>query len=114
MIKDRHYWLNLDFTAAASRLPTEKSERLRSEWLGDILTSATSRCSREVLTSDFMRSLIGEPDRTRQRKDGEVWEYDWVGRFGPDEYQSCTPLVFQEGRLVGVEREGQIVYTDLT
>jgi hypothetical protein len=112
MIKDEEYWLGLDLSALALRIPSERPSRLRSEELGDAIWAVIIRCERhETLTPDFIQSLLGMPDRVRQRpeSDDTVWEYDWIGTHGPDEYASSTSIVFRDGRMVRIERDSEVL-----
>lgn len=109
MIKDGVYFCGLDLVAVSARIPSDRESRLRSEELGDIVVALLHRCATEIITPQMISSLLGEPDRTRRLDGGElVWEYDWIGKHGPNEYSSHTPIVFRSGRMVGIEDEGEI------
>lgn len=114
MFKDEDFYRSLDLPAVALRIPADRASRLRSEALGDILWAVMDRCATEMITQEFIRSLLGEPDRLHQRDCGEaqVWEYDWIGMHGPNEYSSCTPIVFRDGRMVGIERDDEVLTFD--
>src|SRR3974377_938845 len=103
MIKHIHYYRQLDLSAVASRIPAERSARLCSEELWDVFNAIADRCRTEAVSSDQLRSLLGDPDRVYRRECGEVWCYNWVGQHGLNHYESCTPLAIADGRVVGVD-----------
>jgi hypothetical protein len=82
MIKDSHYYKQLDLIAVASQIPAERSARLCLEELWDVLNAIAERCRTEVVSSDRLRSLLGDPDRVYGREGGEVWCYSWLGQHG--------------------------------
>src|SRR5437016_5178222 len=106
MYKDRAYYLGLDLSAVAAQIPVDRAARLRSDELGDVIWAVLYRCGAEPITGEYLRSLLGEPDTVRPWPDGEVWEYDWIGWHGPNQYFSSTPFVLRAGRVVGIERDG--------
>lgn len=109
MFKDREYYLGLDLPGVAARIPADRPARLRSDELRDVILGVLYRCETEPITGEFLRSLLGKPDTTRSRLDGEVWEYDWLGWHGPNQYSSSTPFVLRAGQVVGVERDGEVL-----
>jgi hypothetical protein len=109
MFKDRAYYQALDLSAVAARIPVDRPARLRSDDMGDVILSVLYRCGAEPITGEYLRSLLGDPDTTRPRPGGEVWEYDWIGRHGSNQYYSATPFVLQGGLVIGVERHGEVM-----
>ena len=109
MNKDRAYYAAIDLPALAARIPVDRAARLRSDELGDVIKAVLARCRTETVTGDDLRSLLGEPDAVSSSPNGEVWGYDWIGWHGPNQYFSSTPFVLQGGRVVGIERDGQVL-----
>jgi hypothetical protein len=109
MFKDQGYYLGLDLPEVAARIPKDRPARLRSDELADVIIGILHQCDAEPITGEYLRSLLGDPDTTCQRPDGEVWEYDWIGWHGPNQYFSATPFVLRAGRVVGVERHGKVL-----
>lgn len=110
MIKDYDYYMSLDLFAVAIEIPTEREARLRSEAFGDLISAIICQCKSQSITVSQPQDLLGEPDRIRQWAGGGIiWEYDWIGTHGPNEYFSITPFVLQSDRVVGIEREGDVI-----
>jgi hypothetical protein len=103
MFKDTEYYLKLDLDVAAARIPTNRDARLRCDDFLEVIISVVRRCDVTPLESERLTGLLGAPDRLRKAENYEVWEYDWIGRHGPDEYTSATPFVIRNGRVVSIE-----------
>jgi len=103
MFKDTGYYLSLDLDATAARIPTDRSARLRSNDFLEMIISVIRRCDVAPLAAERLAALLGAPDRLRKFENYEVWEYDWFGMHGPNEYSSATPFVIRDGLVVSIE-----------
>lgn len=107
MIRDTEYYLKLDLDATAARIPTDREARLRCNDFLEVIVYAVRRCDVAPLASERLATLLGAPDRLRKVEDYEVWEYDWIGKYGPVEYSSATLFVIRDGLVVSIEGREQ-------
>jgi hypothetical protein len=105
LIKTEQFYLDLDLDTLSESIPRDREARLRSEEMGDLITAIWYRCEHEVVSSSDLERWLGKPDRVESRGEFEHWIYEWVGKHGPDEYESNTPFIVGDGKVQGIYRE---------
>lgn len=108
MIKDREYYLNLDFGCVPNHVKRSPSIRAKDELWGDLLTAVWYHSQASPLSTNVLVDAVGNPDAvTPLGSGGETWAYEWLGEHGPNAYRSATPFHVRDGAVVGVvDRDG--------
>jgi hypothetical protein len=92
MIKDMHFYRAFDLADASRRIRQLGDDRGNHEVFGDAIHSLFILAKERVLLGEELKQVLGKPNRVIQNDAGEVWEYDWSGFHGPDNYRSSTPF----------------------
>lgn len=102
MIKDIDYYRRIDLQKAGEAIAMLGSSRGTHEVFGDAVQSLLLAASDRVVTPEEIQRVLGAPDRIKANELGEVLEYDWMGKHGPDTYASSTPFQFADRICTGL------------
>ena len=105
MDKNQAYYRKLDLRRLAESVPPDTETRRKAAAFHDMLKALALRFEAESITSEDLLAYAGKPDRIEKTKDGDVWEYSWIGEHCSHEYLSSTPFIIGDGRVIGIRRQ---------
>jgi hypothetical protein len=108
MNKSTEYYEDLDLEALSKTLPTGK-EKQKSDEYQELIIAIVEQSRSKSISSSILVKLLGEPDKKYQFKESIIYSYSWIGKHGPNEYESETPFVLKEDKIIGLLKEDQTI-----